>query len=548
MEVDKLMKTTQCIFNLKHASRALSVAGVVGVAGLVFGLIKDGTSFGNLSFFPPKQHHPLHLLPGLQNHGNNCFLNVILQALASCSYFQPFLQNIIKESQVETTNGDWSQSLQLTVALDALLEELSVFAERRNVVVSPRKVMLAMANSIPNFSLTSQQDAEEAFLHLLSSLREEFSDSYTPNHSSLADAFSNSNFRVLAPKKMEIMNEQERWQQLFLGPFNGILSSRLTCQTCSSQISLNFQFFHSLPLLPVLENGGAIMVGCTLEDCLKRFTIADQVENYNCSNCWHIAAINFLSLRGAKETDIETLRTCSMQGSCTCRSLPSLKPLPWSNNFVCTLKQLTVARCPKILCIHLQRASINRFGEPVKIQGHVRFPLILNMLPFTLEKAQCEKPSTSMDYFNVQSDPRMMKSIYGQSTYSRVLAANKYRCIEHIESILGKTSLGETIGYPDALHTDVGLEANDEAGGACSSKPLLYRLVSVVEHFGRVGGGHYTVYRSARSESLEECDGENHKPSLHTQWFCISDSNVNSVAEEDVLGAEASLLFYEQIV
>ncbi|XP_065874718.1 ubiquitin carboxyl-terminal hydrolase 27 isoform X2 [Euphorbia lathyris] len=464
-------------------------------------------------------------------------------ALASCSYFQPFLQNVIKEREL-STNEEWTESLQLTVALDALLEELSAFGERRNVV-SPRKVMLAMADSIQNFSLTSQQDAEEAFLHLLSSLREEFSDSYTPNQSSLADAFSSSNFRVLAPKRMEFMNEQERWQQWFLGPFNGVLSSRLTCQTCSSQISLNFQFFHSLPLLPVLENSGTIMVGCTLEDCLKRFVSADQVENYNCSNCWHIAAIKFLSLQGAKETEIETLRTCSMQDSCTCHSLPHLERLPWSNNFVCTLKQLTVARCPKILCIHLQRASINHFGEPVKLQGHVRFPLILNMLPFTLEKLQCQsqKPSSSFDYFNVQSDTRMLKSIYGQSTYSMVLAANK-RNIEHMETILGKSSLCDFIGYSDALHTDVRLEANDEG----PSEPLLYSLVSVVEHFGRVGGGHYTVYRSVRSESLKECNGENLKPSLSSQWFCISDSNVNSVSEEDVLGAEASLLFYERIV
>lgn len=43
------------------------------------------------------------------------------------------------------------------------------------------------------------------------------------------------------------------------------------------------------------------MVGCTLEDCLKQFIVAEQVENYNCGHCWHVAAIKYLSLRGAKE-------------------------------------------------------------------------------------------------------------------------------------------------------------------------------------------------------------------------------------------------------
>lgn len=43
------------------------------------------------------------------------------------------------------------------------------------------------------------------------------------------------------------------------------------------------------------------MAGCTLEECLKQFIVAEQVENYSCSHCWHIAAMKFLSLKGAKE-------------------------------------------------------------------------------------------------------------------------------------------------------------------------------------------------------------------------------------------------------
>ncbi|KAF2284309.1 hypothetical protein GH714_020379 [Hevea brasiliensis] len=292
-----------------------------------------------------------------------------------------------------------------------------------------------MADYIQNFSLTSQQDAEEAFLHLLSSLREEFSDSYPPNESSLADAFASPNYRILAPRRREILNEQERWQQHFFGPFDGILSSILTCQSCSSQISLNFQFFHSLPLLPVLESGSTIMAGCTLEECLKQFIAAEQVENYNCGHCWHIAAMKYLSLKGAKETEIEKIRRCSMQDFCTCHSLSHLESLPWSNKFSRTLKQLSIARCPKA----------------------------------------------------------------------------------------------------------------SETSSVAPAEPLLYRLVSLVEHFGKAGGGHYTVYRSVSSQTLKEHTSEILKPS-HLQWFCISDSDVSSVSEKDVLAAEASLLFYERIV
>ncbi|KAG8642940.1 hypothetical protein MANES_12G145600v8 [Manihot esculenta] len=466
------------ICNLKHGCKSLShvkwvsasgfhisVAGVLGVTGLLLALIRD-RNLGNLTRLPwlarrENRLEKLYFVPGLQNLGNNCFLNVILQALASCSYFQPFLQKAIEDLE-SSAIGEWGENLHLTVALAALLEELSAFGEQR-VVLSPRKVMLAMSDYIQNFSLTSQQDAEEAFLHLLSSLREEFLDSYPPKESSLADAFASSNYRILAPRRGEILNEQERWQQHLFGPFDGILSSILTCQSCSSQISLNFQFFHSLPLLPMLESSSTIMAGCTLEECLKQFIVAEQVENYNCSHCWHIAAMKFLSLKGAKERDIEEIRRCSMQDSCTCHSLSHLENIPWSNNFSRTLKQLSIARCPKILCLHLQRVSVNHFGELVKLQGHVRFPLILNMLPFTLEKAQCQKARPHLNHFNVQSDTRMLNCTFGQSTYSKVVAVDGSGFNGHVETFLGESGLPKIKGCSKAICTDVSLQTNDKS-------------------------------------------------------------------------------------
>lgn len=74
----------------------------------------------------------------------------------------------------------------------------------------------------------------------------------------------------------------------------------------------------------------------------------------------------------------------------------------------------------------------------------------------------------------------------------------------------------------------------------------MYRLVTVVEHFGMTGSGHYTVYRSVGvlSQEEEEEEGEDCE---ELRWFSISDSEVCRVSESDVLGAEASLLFYEKL-
>lgn len=78
------------------------------------------------------------------------------------------------------------------------------------------------------------------------------------------------------------------------------------------------------------------------------------------------------------------------------------------------------------------------------------------------------------------------------------------------------------------------------------SETCLYRLVSVVEHFGRPGGGHYTVYRRVQGHPLGQ-DLNGHLQAVSTEWFRVSDSEVHIVSEEEVLAAEATLLFYEKI-
>ncbi|KFK30518.1 hypothetical protein AALP_AA7G272700 [Arabis alpina] len=462
-------------FKLSNWVSHLSLASILGVAGFVYAL-KDNR-FRNLNLFSTKEEDDSIFVPGLQNLGNNCFLNVILQALASCKDFRSFLQWVIEDAKEE-------EQFPLSFALSSLLEELCIVGRRRSVS-SPREVMLELTDYVRNFNLTSQQDAAEALLHLISSLQEEIVHCYRPSESSnLSDIVFSRNLRILAPSEgVHGLMELKRWHKHLRGPFDGILGSTLMCRTCSSQISLEFQFFHTLPLSPLLDIGGSnIMFGCTLENCLKKFLDAEKVENYFCKKCWHGAALKFLSVIRASETDIEKLRSCTGEDLCDCKTSLCLERMPWSNSYSYILKQLIIARFPKLLCIQVQRASLNMYGDSVKLSGHIAFPLVLDL------------------------------SLYTPSS---------------IGLNIEKTQLSSQYQNPEASSSDRG----------------MYRLVTVVEHFGRTGSGHYTVYRSVKVASQME-EEDDHCDDL--SWFSISDSEVSRVSESDVLGAEASLLFYEK--
>ncbi|CAH9142848.1 unnamed protein product [Cuscuta epithymum] len=521
----KLRHGLQLIARSAPGLQVSLAATILGVAGLAYA-VKD-IKFLNLSSLKWSSgsntcSDDSMLLPGLQNFGNNCFLNAVLQALASCQSFRNFLEELVSEVGGSSTDGSEENS-SLADALFWLLEELCTLQHGRTVL-SPQKLMHAMNEYIPNFNMTSQQDAEEALYHLLSSLREELSESYVHECISLADVTGLPNCRVLDLKKSR-KSEPERWRQYFIGPFYGILCSSLMCQSCSLQISLDFQLFQSLHLLPRADYDGSIVARCRVEDCLRRFLVAEQLESYYCSHCWHIAAIKYASKIIVDEIAVKKLKLCQELDSCDCKEMSCLRALPWSNEFSRTFKQFSIAHSPQILCIHLQRASINAFGESVKLQGHISYPLILDMSPFTktqLGTKECEG-GQQISLTNCIRQRTGIPSSYAKDGGEFREAAFQDSNDKELYSHSGSSSAsGSYLPYREKH---------------------IYRLVSVVQHYGRVGSGHYIVYRRVAANTKQDSPAV----SSPEQWYCMSDSEVHAVSEKDVLDAEASLLFYEKV-
>lgn len=552
------------------------LAAIVGLGVGVAGLYVSLWDVKGISMPFVSDQEDFYTVAGLQNLGNNCFLNVILQALASSSCFVPFLRSVLLSDDplMEEKDG----KMPLTVALSSLLEELCILRDDKSVL-HPRRVMLAMSSYVDSFNLTRQQDAAEAFIHLLSALEEEILECYVPHDISLADIMAFPS-KIYKPNK-EGRNECKRWKKQFLGPFDGTVGSSLTCKSCSSMLSLDFQFFRCLPLSPVLDERAEIMAGCSVMDCLKHFTTVEHVDNYRCGRCWHTSALKYLyGKRKKDEEKIKKLEHCVDLDSCDCYRIFVQDEITWTG-FSRASKQLSIARCPKILCIHLQRASMNEYGEFIKLQGHIWFPLFLDLFPFTRVNMGDETSEGCVEKLEKQQQNLLLPELYALQMKQEIhTLPHIYRifneqlpfenlsrdllirptsdALEHSpnktvtvdndsDGATGNGMLSFDLQGPQSGSTIGGLNSKGKDGKVGSSNPsneCRYCLCSVVEHYGRPGSGHYAVYRRDRSEVGT---GSSAGPSkvAKPRWFYISDHEVSMVPEEAVLAAEASLLFYE---
>lgn len=277
------------------------------------------------------------------------------------------------------------------------------------------------------------------------------------------------------------------------------------------------------------------------------------------------------------------LSKCTKLDSCDCKNLFLQEEISWTG-FSHALKQLSIACCPKILCIHLQRASVNRHGELIKLWGHISFPLFLDLFPF-MEATRTVGQQTLVE--NMQKQRKGQEQPFVPQL-SHLTMHQELQILPHVFRFMGENLSMETLSkhmvgksvyessenpsvetaIPDNSNSTVPectIAASDvncslpfsscrpgfdkkviDTGDACSLKGNMYFLSSVVEHYGGTGSGHYAVYRRVASKA----DGGDSVGSVEPgewQWLYLSDHDVSNVTEDAVLAAEASLLFYERI-
>ncbi|CAM6085462.1 unnamed protein product [Calypogeia fissa] len=399
-----------------------------GVVGAVLALRYSPNSIFASKFSSTSSANPAHsskeaigtlkeeelTVPGLQNAGNNCFLNVILQALASSRAFVNFTAacaEVTSKSQTKSlvTYDNDTVSMPLAVSVSSLMKELSQLGGPYRTS-SPRRVMLELRSYVKHFDLASQQDAAEALVHLASAIQEE-RDNYIqwlkPTFQTFATAPSvfDQGFSTVSKEGFKHRKGGDKllesWRGNLHWPLEGTLASSLTCQRCAHQYTTQIQFFNDISLSPLQDKGGNIIQGCTLENCLEKFTGPEWIDDVKCSNCSHEAAVVSIysvfqdsmirtprshdreeHARGLRNT-LQMTEECGCNGDCDCEELVRQHGGNWTDVHANASKQLKIGRSPEVVCFQLQRVVIGEDGALKKLTGHVAFPRVLDLFPFT---------------------------------------------------------------------------------------------------------------------------------------------------------------------
>ncbi|KAG0013664.1 hypothetical protein BGZ81_000890, partial [Podila clonocystis] len=484
--LDEHRNATSIIDRSKITSRAMmmSLQNQLDASGA------SSTTF-NKESLPPT----LHVVRGLVNTGNSCFLNSVLQALSALSSLQPYLESLL------TRADDLKLSIEDSQVAEALLETIETLQEPQNTNKSfrPRTFVSALeaarsrdpkaSGYSSNIMNRDQQDAQELFQIVSSALSaEELNIEKLQATRPLMDIDLLERLVKLDTKTQNKNNPSN--------PMVGMLASRLSCIQCGYTEAIRHFAFDNLSLsIPSTYS-------CSIEDCLQQFVNLESLNDVVCRKCSLLGTLDRLR-EEVKRLDSSTSKIISNTATNTVRrrKKPSKAPVkhhyssdsefdldhdydrmqrpvtytkaersaakaklvqqqhalitairsdvqtPLPNVTLakvvsphCT-KQVMIGKAPPVLCLHFQRSQYSPYGTVSKNNCRINFPEYLDLSPFCTSGVLLTRPNVPM------------------SVSEEELAS---------------------MGYQPS---------------AKPNKKTMYKLQSVVVHYGGHSYGHFIAYR-----------------------------------------------------
>lgn len=299
---------------------------------------------------------------GLGNWDNSCYQNSVLQGFASLPTFLRY----IEESEHLCQKYDVSASTHQ--AFVAFLEQLSGSSCRTSVMWTPR-VLKSMDS-------WQQQDAQEYFSRILEAVEKE-AGQYAGilKRSNMAGLECLSMFDKrdpLSPPEENSMdpatpqvdgtdnaNPPDFPKYELRSPVEGMTAQCLLCRTCGFTEGLSLTQFNCLTLNLGLQGA------CDVETLLEEYTAPEEIEGVECDNCTRLE-------RGVPDPTDDG-RNPAAQSETPARE--KQKPVLRTK-----AKQITIARLPRNLVLHLNRSIFDEYGNQQKNTAPVNVSMRLDFL------------------------------------------------------------------------------------------------------------------------------------------------------------------------
>ncbi|CAM0135834.1 ubiquitin-specific protease ubp1 [Umbelopsis sp. WA50703] len=534
---------------------------------------------------------------GLINSGNSCFLNSVLQALATLPSLRSYLAERVDDPGDEAVvvvppqNRDYilaSVAYALYQTIEALNKPLS-----KSKSLLPTDIVRALERTTNCTISRQQQDAHELFQIISSTLTSEEEKQYRETPTSLFDASAVRNMALeknALPVSNSMLDSLETSSMSSVGtlgsmwssfsvttvgghlrprvrrprnPFTGLAASKVSCLKCGYTAAIRHHTFDNISLtVPQL-------ISCTLEDCFGLYTKVDTLTDFQCRRCAITDTISSLknaienSKKRNRETpnrndsekvftngtgnqilqmqrDIETLEQALKTN--VEQQLPKIKLTP-SKLPTRTTKQTMFANPPKALCLHLSRSVYHPSGHIQKNHCRVKFTEEIDLAPFTtngfLNTVDPQSSLSTPQPSSSNNDNHQNGNNLGSSRRNFVYLRNM--ALGH-RGLVGGTGLDVALGKKpsDTLRPSFSVPI-------AATRPVKYRLQAMIVHYGNHDSGHFVTFRRKKLPTGHRVmrPEETIEPE-ETKFWRVSDDSVDEVDLHTVLSSEAYMLFYER--